>query len=173
MVSCIIDVLQSLPHDAAHGLITPADVALRHFKQLGFGFIQQIQNIGGLFEGLLGDQIGNPNQFALNVFLGNDPRMGFNVRSTRHPQRQLSHRLRPSYLLQISCLSEGLGDGQNVHRLRGMEQIHNRRVNPTVGVPVKTLRLENIDDRVHGRLLHHHGTQHRFLQVQRLGLYFA
>ena len=173
MVAGVVDVLECLPHDAAHGLVAFADVALGHFEQLRFRLVEQIQYVRGLLKRLLRDDARDANQLALDVLLRNDASVGLDVSGTGHASGQRCDGLCAADLLKISQFAQGLRDRQDVNRLGCVEEVHNRGVNPTVGIAVKALWLQHVDDGVDRRLLHHHGTQHCFLQLQGLGLQLA
>ena len=168
IVPCRLNVFQGLLHHHTHALVTLPDVALRHFKELGLRFVQQIEHIRRLVVRLFNDDIGHADQLPLDVFLGNDPRVKLDVGAAGHPSGQFCHPVAPTHHLQTPFFAQLLCDGQQIDGFRLVEQGLNGPEHLPVRLDVEAFRLQHIDHSIDGRFLDHHGTKDHFLKL--LGL---
>src|SRR5690606_5120472 len=107
----LFQVLERFLYQARHRIEVPAQVGFGNGKKVLFGRVQQFENVARLLVGVIDDLGGNADEPALDVLLGNDPRVVFDIGGGSDPVGELGDVKGPPRELQLPALAELLGNG--------------------------------------------------------------
>ena len=95
--------------------------------------------------------------------------MILDVGRRHHTVGELGDVIGTAYCLELACLLQFVGDGEDVDRLRLAEEVLDSFEDLLMGLLVERLGGEDVDHFVDGFFFEHQGTQNHLFQVGGLG----
>ncbi len=135
-------------HQGTHiGVVFP-DVYLRHLKKGLLCLVEQVKHIRCVFIGLLMHMGSNGNQFPLNGFFGDDPRVVFYVSGGVYFGGEFGDVVCAAHKFKLAVFSQLVGDREHINGLRLVEKLYDGSIDLFVRIAIKAFGFENFYDHV-------------------------
>ena len=163
----------SLTDDGINLGIVSLHVVLRKGEKIALSFLHEFVYILSGVKGLSLNTARIGNEFASQVFLGDDVRMILDVGRRSHEAAQLCDVERAASVFQVAVGTKLLGHGEDVYWLILNAELLDGFVDELVAVFVETFRAKELADLGISVFFNHEGTEYGLLNIWRLGLQVA